>query len=166
LAVSGAMQRYRARFRVVHFSVQHDHVHLIVEASDARALSAGVRSLTIRIARSVNQLVVRRGRFWADRWHGRALTSPRAVRNALVYVLQNFRKHALERLAPGIDAFSSAARFDGWSIGVDGSDPARAGPPYHAAMARWVHVAPSKTWLGTAGWKRAGLLRVDEAPRR
>ena len=149
----------------MHFSVQWDHVHLVVEASDKRALSSGVRSVAIRIARYVNELVMRRGRFWADRWHGRALTSPRAVRNALVYVLANFRKHANERLAPGVDAFSSAASFDGWQGVATGIALPRAGPPIHGAMARHVVVCESKTWLGATGWRRAGLVRVDEAPR-
>jgi hypothetical protein len=147
----------------VHFSVQWDHVHLIVEASDQRALSSGIRSLAIRIARYVNELVMR-GRLWADRWHGRALTSPRAVRNALAYVLANFRKHANERFAPGVDAFSSAASFDGWSGVAAGAPLPRAGPAIHGAMARHVVVSESKTWLGATGWRRAGLLRVDEAP--
>jgi putative transposase len=165
LAISAAGRRWPKRFRILHFSAQADHLHLIVEASDARALSAGIRGLAIRIARSVNTLVFRHGRFWADRWHGRALTSPRAVRNALVYVLANFRKHAAARLAPGVDAFSSAVRFDGWRESASGAELARAGPPFHVAMAKWVFVSRSETWLGGTGWKRAGLLGVDEAPR-
>jgi putative transposase len=165
LAIGGATRRSPRSFRVLHFSVQHDHVHLVVEASSKRALSAGVRSVSIRIARSVNKLVFRRGRFWADRWHGRALTSPRAVRNALVYVLANFRKHAPSRLSAGTDAFSSAVHFDGWCGFSSNAEPPRAGPELHARMARWVHVSPSKTWLGSTGWKRAGLLLLDEAPR-
>lgn len=161
IAIKSATQRNPERFRVVHFSVQWDHVHLIVEASDARALSAGVRSVAIRIARYVNALLARRGRFWADRWHGRALASPREVRSALVYVLANFRKHARERLPPGVDAFSSASVFDGWRVA--GELP-RAGPPFHGAMARWVFVSGAETWLAGAGWKRVGLVGVDEAP--
>src|SRR5437879_4806944 len=52
-----------------------------------RAVSA------IRVARAVNRALNRRGAVWTDRYHARALTSPRAVRNALVYVLMNRRKH-------------------------------------------------------------------------
>jgi len=129
-------------------------------------LSSGIRSIAIRIARYVNELVMRRGRLWSVRWHGRALTSPRAVRNALVYVLANFRKHANERLAPGVDAFSSAAAFDGWSGVVADAPLPRAGPPFHSVMARHVVVSESKTWLGATGWRRAGLVRVDESPSR
>jgi REP element-mobilizing transposase RayT len=67
LAIQGATQRAPERFRVLHFSVPSDHVHLVVEASDKQALSAGVRGIAIRLARYVNALVMRRGRFFADR---------------------------------------------------------------------------------------------------
>ena len=165
IALYGANRGGSTRFRILHSSVQWDHVHMIVEASDQRALSAGIQSVAIRVARYVNALVMRRGRFWADRWHGRALTSPRQVRNALVYVLANFRKHAKARVAPGIDAFSSAVRFDGWHGFGAGEGLPRAGPLIHGSLAHWVVVAESKTWLGRVGWRRAGLVRVDETPR-
>jgi hypothetical protein len=164
LAVKGATLRDEKRFRIVHFSVQYDHVHLVVEASDQRALSSGIASVAIRMARNVNDLVRRRGRFWADRWHGRELTSPRQVRHALVYVLTNFRKHTKTRLRPGIDAFSSAARSDGWrGFAADAVLP-RAGPLFHRAFGPLVVVSRAKTWLGATGWRHLGLLGVDEAP--
>jgi hypothetical protein len=165
LALAAATRQRPERFRVVHFSVQWDHVHLMVEASDERALSRGLQGVAIRIARSVNALVMRRGRFWADRWHGRELTSPRQVRNALVYVLANFRKHEKPRISGGVDALSSAVRFDGWSGFAAGAQLPRAGPAVHGAMARWVVVSESKTWLARVGWRRSGLVRVDEAPK-
>jgi REP element-mobilizing transposase RayT len=165
LAIKGATRRDPQSFRIVNFSVQFDHVHLVVEARDKRALSSGIASVAIRIARYVNELVGRRGRLWADRWHGRELTSPRAVRNALVYVLANFRKHAKAKLAPGVDAFSSAVGFDGWSGVVSGAVLPRAGPPFHVAMGRHVVVSESETWLGSMGWRRAGLVGLAEAPR-
>jgi hypothetical protein len=138
-------------------------MHLVVEASDKRALSAGLRSLVIRIARYVNDLLGRRGRLWADRWHGRDLTTPRQVRNALVYVLANFRKHSRKRARSGVDAFSSSLRFDGWRGYSPGSALPRAGP-FHRALARHVVVSMPRTWLGGAAWRRFGLIRADEAP--
>jgi putative transposase len=166
LAIRGATERDPKRFRIVHFSVQWDHVHMVVEASDKRALSAGIRSVSIRIARYVNDLLRRRGQLWADRWHGVELTSPRQMRNALVYVLANFRKHSRKRLSSGVDAFSSALRFDGWRGFARGAALPRAGPPIHSAMARHIVVTESRTWLGASGWRRAGLIRVSEAPLR
>ena len=164
IALRQANRRAPEQFRIVHFSVQWDHLHLIVEASDARALSSGLRSIAIRVARSVNELVCRRGRFWADRWHGRDLESPREVRNALAYVLANFRKHAASSLPAGIDAFSSANRFDGWHGYDDGAELPRAGPPFHRTLREWIDVRAPRTWLAARGWRRAGLVRVDEAP--
>ena len=66
-----------------------NHLHLLVEASSASALSRGIQGLSIRIARGVNRAAGRRGKLSADRFHARALNTPREVRIALVYVLQN-----------------------------------------------------------------------------
>ncbi len=138
-------------FRVVEFSVQNDHVHLIVEAHDADVLSRGLRGLAIRLARAVNRALSTPGRVWADRYHARDLKTPRAVRNALVYVLMNARKHRF-RVPSGIDAFSSAPWFRGFASMTPASD---APPP----------VVTSRTWLACTGWRRRGLIRLDERPR-
>jgi hypothetical protein len=177
IALSEATRRDPKHFRVVHFSVQRDHVHLLVEATNERELSRGVRSVSIRIARAVNRLLVRRGRFWADRWHGHELTSPREVRNGIVYVLANFRKHARRSPPPGLDPCSSAAWFDGWRDFRPGSSPApfvTRPPPGIAAdpleevdadAARNVPVLPARSWLIRWGFRRHGLLEMEESPR-
>jgi putative transposase len=174
VALARANRREPTRFRVVHFSVQHDHLHLIVEANDKQALSSGIRSLTIRIARYVNDLIGRTGRFWADRWFGRALTSPRQVRNALVYVFANFRKRARQPLPPGIDPFSSGDRFDGfreWQPKESARVPwAGRGPPPLPRTDEserdqgWV-ARPAAQWLTRVGWRRHGLVSLGETPR-
>jgi hypothetical protein len=151
---------------VLHFSVHSDHMHLLVEASDERALSAGIRSVMIRIARSVNALVSRKGHFWADRWHGRALASPRAVRAALVYVFGNFRKHARRATGRGVDPYSSAVKFDGFLDAPRRGDPPLAEGRSHAAMGAEVVVAAPRTWLAGAGWRRLGLIGMMESPKR
>jgi hypothetical protein len=125
--------------------VQDNHVHLIVEAEDRAALLSSVRGLMVRIARRVNRLLRRRGRFWADRWHGRDLEGPRQVRNALVYVLQNHKKHAR---SAGLDPLSSAGSFDGFASALPGTFRS-IGPPCAAA---------AKTWLLRVGWRRGGLI--------
>ena len=143
----------RHGLRVVHHSVQENHVHLIVEASDSASLVAGMRGLAVRVARRVNRLLRRRGRFWADRWHGHALTAPREVRNALVYVLQNHRKHA-PRPVRACDELSSAGWFDGFvqplPRGFRGIGP----PP-----------ALPETWLLRVGWQRRGRIHLWESPK-
>ena len=144
----------RAQFRIAHYSIQDNHLHLIVEAESTQALAGGVRGLEIRIARRVNRLLFRRGRFWGDRWHGRALSSPRQVRNALVYVLQNHKKHSARGGHAELDRLSSARYFDGFSRAIPGERRA-VGPP---------GVAP-RTWLLAVGWKQRGLIDwLAEAP--
>jgi len=138
------------RFRVLHFSVQHDHLHLLVEADEPTGFERGVRGLAIRVAKAVNRILGRRGQVWADRYHARLLRTPREVRNALVYVLNNWRKHI-----PGarrLDPRSSAAWFNGWF-----KLPAR---PSGAQP-----VAEARTWLAAVGWRLRGLIHVDERPR-
>jgi REP element-mobilizing transposase RayT len=165
LAIAAANRGAAECFRVVQFSVQGDHVHLLVEARNREALVEGVRGLSVRIARRVNRLLNRRGKFFADRWHGRALQSPRAVRHALVYVLANFRKHGCDRGAV-LDVYSSAPYFTDFI-----EFPCRL--PIHAEPELWPMalgppgekvVAAAETWLLSAGWKRHGRLSVAERP--
>lgn len=150
LAIAAAS---RSDFRLVHFSVQGDHLHLIAEAHDKAALSSGMRGLMIRAARALNCVAGRSGPVWADRYHCRRLETPREVRNALVYVLFNSRKHGRDVAA--LDPCSSARWFDGWrdhdpvvDLAVD--------PP--------AVVAP-RTWLLGVGWRRHGLVRLDLGTR-
>jgi REP element-mobilizing transposase RayT len=156
----------RGAFRLVHFSVQSNHVHLLVEAHDTLALSRGVAGLSIRLARSVNRVLSRRGRVWADRYHARALRTPRETRHAIVYVLMNFKKHGRTR-GLGVDAMSSALWFDGWRAFPSGRDPtaldaerARRAKPHEGAP-----VWRARTWLARKGWRRHGLIGTDEYPR-
>jgi putative transposase len=142
-----------SRFRIVQFSVQHDHLHLLVEASEATALSSGARGLAIRTARQLNRHLGRHGRVWGDRYHTRAMTTPTEVRNAMVYVLMNIKKHN-PVACDGVDPCSSAPWFDGFVPGR-GPVPSRDPPP----------VRPPRTWLASRGWRRRGLIHPREYPR-
>jgi putative transposase len=148
----------RSDFRIVQFSVQTNHMHLLAEAHGAKALSRGVQALAIRIARGVNRAARRRGKVWRGRYHARILRSPREARLALCYVLQNTRRHATterEIVDPcWIDPRSSGPWFDGW----------RRVPAGFAAPAGQAPMAEPQTWLLSTGWRRAGLIRVDEVP--
>ena len=147
----------KPEFRVIHFSVQADHLHLIVEAHDRAALSRGARGLSIRLARAVNRVLGRHGRVWGDRYHARPLRTPHEVRLGLVYVLANWRKHI--RGARGLDPCASGVFFDGWQSGA--ARQISSAPPPEGA---WP-VVRSQTWLGSKGWRRYGLLDLREHPK-
>jgi putative transposase len=131
----------RERFRLLQFSAQCDHLHLIVEADSTLDLSRGLQGLAIRCAKAINRAVARRGPVWHRRYHIHPLRTPCEVRAALIYVLLNFRKHL--RAGPGIDPFSSGPWFDGWA-----HRPTMAPPP--------APVVQAQTWLGVHGWRKAG----------
>lgn len=135
-------------FRVLHYSVQRDHVHVLVEADAPIALMRGMQGLATRVAKAVNRALGRHGQVWAERYHARALATPREVRNALLYVLGNWRKHIGG--GDGVDPCSSASTFDGWSR--------RLAAPIAAL------VAPPRTWLARVGWRRYGPLDPKESP--
>ena len=147
----------RRTFRVVEFSVQTDHLHLIVEASSARALSRGMQGLLAWLARDVNRCLSRTGQVFTQRFHSRDLKSPLEVRNALVYVLMNAAKHhewAPDRatvVRDGIDPCSSARWFSGW----------RKKPP---APGLAPPVSRATTWLLARGWRRRGPIDPRERP--
>jgi len=148
---------HKDAFRVVHFSVQSDHVHLLVEGDAPTALVRGLQGLAVRCAKAVNRALRRRGSVWSSRYHARALRTPIEARRGLVYVLLNFRKHL--RAAPGIDPRSSGPWFDGWRR-------PRAAARLDVPSARDPRpVAMPRTWLARTGWRRAGgAISLDEGP--
>jgi REP element-mobilizing transposase RayT len=152
IAAANTVAKLRGSFRVVHFSVQTNHLHLFVEAHDKGTLARGVQGLAIRIARRINGALRsasgrRRGRVWSDRYHAHELTTPREVRNGLVYVLQNLKKHRPgER---GVDVCSSAVAFDGWR-------------ELEPSTLAWL--PRPRTWLASVGWRRRGLVSIRERP--
>jgi REP element-mobilizing transposase RayT len=156
-STDGARVERRRTFRVVHYSIQPNHLHLIVEATSKTALARGMQGLASVLARRVNRKVRRRGSLFGDRYHAHTLASPTEVRHAIVYVLKNYEKHPepIPDLGTepqdGIDPCSSARWFTGWAQPL--------APPGLAAP-----VAAPHTWLLGTGWKRTGLVGRHERP--
>jgi REP element-mobilizing transposase RayT len=150
----------RGSFRVVHYSVQANHLHLIVEAAGKRALGCGMKSVASRFARAVQRVFGVEGSVVFGRYAMRILATQREVRHALACVLLNARKHWFERfgVAPParLDEASSGRWFDGWS---------RAAVPAFPEGAPAIReVAEARTFFLRKGWRRHGLIRCDEVP--
>jgi putative transposase len=149
----------RPGFAVVHYSVQRDHLHLLIEAGGNGALSRGIQSLTVRVARNLNKLLRRKGAVFADRYHLHILRSPREIHHALAYVLNNTRRHArkqgIELASDFVDPISSAWTFDGWSNFPAHPNPYGFTPP---------DLPRPKSWLLRKGWRRHGLLDIRRVP--
>jgi putative transposase len=132
----------RFGFRLNHFSVQGDHLHLIVEAEGAEALARGMQGLEVRIARGLNRMMGRKGRVFADRYHAHILRTPTEVKRALHYVLANHEKHATE----WGKTFAPAYRDPYTSMAV-----AATGPPL---------VVVPRTWLLGRASQSLGIARA------
>jgi REP element-mobilizing transposase RayT len=168
-------------FRIVHISIQRNHVHLLVEAASKPALSRGMQCFGISAAKQLNRAVSvkgikpgtakfreamakrRRGSVFPDRYHEEIITTPKQARHTLAYVLNNWRKHKEDRhdfaRTWSVDPYSSAAVFDGWKERED----AVTLWPLRETYLPLVTYLP-KTWLLREGWRRHGLIRFDEVP--
>ncbi len=146
----------RQDFRIVHLSIQGNHLHLVCEAESRPALSHGIQGFKICAARNLNKLQGRKGEVFSDRYHEEVLATPSQVRNAINYCLNNWRKHGEDRGATDIvDAFSTGMWFPGWkecqievTRSLDDVLP---------------EVRP-RTWLLAEGWKRAKPISVYGVP--
>lgn len=78
----------RRGLRVLHYALESNHVHLILEAQSNQTLTRGMRSLTITFAKGI-----KRGRIQLERYHLHVLRSLRETKNAIHYVLFNHQKH-------------------------------------------------------------------------
>lgn len=129
--------RQRLGVRVVQFSIQTNHLHLIVEAQSAYALSQGVKGLAGRLAKRINRAMRRTGRVFPDRFHSHVLKTPRQVRNAIRYVRDNSRRHAAQ-----------VGKRWRWSV-----DPFAAGPCPRTFLEELRRaVVPPRTWLLRTAW--------------
>ncbi len=160
----------RQDFRTIHMSIQRDHIHLIVEAENKVALSKGVRGFSISAARQINRAITARGgerrtgKVISDRFHARPLTSPRAVRHTIAYVLSNWRHHGEDQTGVArtwkVDPFSSGPLFFDWKELEDSPVLWPLRPTYHPLI-----VLRPRTWLLAMGWKRFHpLISVHEVP--
>ncbi len=166
-AVVATFHRYDCR--IVHLSIQRTHVHLIVEAQGRMALARGMQAFQISAAKRLNAVVSKRtgmrrkGKVFVDRYHPELLRTPRQVRHALAYVLNNWRRHGEHRRAAAlqhgwrVDPFSSAPLFDGFR-GIDPLDAQW--PDTYLPFSLW----GPRTWLLATGWRKHGLIGPDEVP--
>ena len=162
LAVSVDGAHASGEFRICHFSLQGDHLHLICEAEHKQALARGVQGFEISAAKRLNRELRRRsGAIFPDRYHVEAIRTVAHVRHMLSYVLNNWRKHRQDHETRGlyegrIDPFSSAIWFAGFE---ERTQPIAIPPEYEPAR-----VAAPHSWLLREGYKRAAPISVYEVP--
>jgi hypothetical protein len=164
--------RGHAIFRIIHISVQNTHIHLICEATNKAALSAGLQGFQISAAKQLNAVVSvrrrlpqrRRGRVFTDRYHAESLKSPTQVRNAINYVVNNWRHHRVDRdaaftlLGGRIDPYASGCSFAGWRAAIP-TEPVEVPYGYETPP-----VSEPATWLARVGWQKVAPIGMFDVP--
>ena len=157
----------RSDFRVVHVSIQREHIHLICEADDKLALGRGMKALQVSAAHHLNaavsldrgERVSRKGTVFPERYFVQPLKTPRQVRNAIAYVLNNWRRHRedLEGTfhSAQLDPYASGVLFDGWDRPYPFIPPETFVP---------LGTVRPQTWLLEHGWRRHSAIDPREVP--
>lgn len=156
--------RQKDDFGIVHFCILDNHLHLIVEGADRVAVSRGMQGFLSSLARHLNRLWSRSGKVFADRFHDEVLDCARRVRNALLYVLKNARRHGVMLVDRLIDRFSSEIYFAHFSFRSPSSRQHFRSTARLLARQRWDPTARPLTFLLREGWKRAGAIFSDALP--
>jgi len=105
----------RDGFALIHYSIQQDHLHLMVEVKNRRKLSKGLQALGIRLAKSLNAFWHRRkGNVFAERYFAAALEGWRQIWRTIRYVVNNGRKHGTWRKPRQADPYSSGPWYWPW----------------------------------------------------
>jgi len=157
-ALAAANEKFR--FRVIEYSLQNNHLHIVAEAGDTYAVSRAMRGISISVAKRVNAELGARGVRIPDRYFMKPLRTPLETHLALRYVLNNYRRHAADwREFPHpdwVDPFSSGPWFTGWR-----SKPKPARDPC-PELGRGTQ--PARSILLTQHWKQYGLLDPSFVP--
>ncbi len=144
-------------FRVIHISIQRNHLHLIVEAANKQTLRRGMQRFAIRAARALNAEFEREGKVFAFRYHAKQITSAHYARNAISYVLNNWRRHRADQfnseMSMPFDHYSSASMFRGWAASC----------PYKPSL-EGLPVSTPRTQLLSFDWEWFGLIDPFEVP--
>ena len=144
---------------VVHFAIQSNHIHLIVEAKSKHCLTAGMRSLTTSIAKAVHRYIGFGfcGKVLKARYHGHILKTPTEVKRAIRYVVFNLAKH--KNCAPMVDPYSSIHVLEKLDALVTKGEFSRLQrdlkyePAWKTEVAE--AIARAGTWLLAKGWQLA-----------
>jgi REP element-mobilizing transposase RayT len=102
-AIAAAADRFGVR--IIEFSVQGNHIHLVVEAAAHEALARAMQGFLIRVAKGLNRMMSRTGRVLADRYYAHLLETPTEARWAVSYVRRNYHKHMAQLGKPVSDRY-------------------------------------------------------------
>lgn len=102
----------KQQLRVIHFTLEHDHVHLLIEAENNRVLGKGMQAFGVTLSKAINRLKKLTGQVYKHRYHFRKITSSRQLKNVMSYIFRNGMKHGTSKnLISGYNSIQAEKKF-------------------------------------------------------
>lgn len=150
---SGLRKAKALGLRVIHYTVERNHIHMMIECSNNSSLSRGMKSLGASFGRAIRAFAGGKGPVFKERFHMRVVKTPMEVRNVIAYVLTNTSKH--HKMAPGPTPYSSGMYFSEWKklLGRRAGPVLREFVPITTDLPEFL--CEPKSWLAREGWRKA-----------
>jgi REP element-mobilizing transposase RayT len=114
-ALKHAILRARLKgLKIIHFSLEHNHVHLYVECENNDILTKGMIAFGVSLAKKTNKFFKSKGQVYKTRFHLRILRSASEVKNVINYILKNGIKH--KRAISVFDSYNSSFALHDFKI--------------------------------------------------
>lgn len=108
----------RQGLKVIHYSLEYDHIHLIIEADNNRTLGKGMQAFGVTLAKAINRMRKVKGQVYKHRYHFRQITSSRQLKNVMTYIFNNGVKHKTS--ATALSPFNSIWAEKKYSLFIRG----------------------------------------------
>lgn len=87
----------RQGLKVIHFSLEYDHVHLLIEADNNLTLGKGMKALGVTLAKRINKFRGLKGAVYKHRYHFRRVGSSAQLKKVMNYIFSNGVKHGTSK---------------------------------------------------------------------
>jgi hypothetical protein len=87
------MNARKMGLRVIHFTLEYDHVHLLIEAENNLILGKGMQAFGVTFSKALNRMRKIKGTVYKHRYHFRKIVGARQLKNVLNYIFNNGLKH-------------------------------------------------------------------------
>jgi REP element-mobilizing transposase RayT len=87
------MNARKMGLRVIHYSLEYDHVHLLIEAENNFILGKGMQAFGVTFSKALNRLRKIKGSVYKHRYHFRKIVGARQLKNVMNYIFSNGLKH-------------------------------------------------------------------------
>jgi len=102
----------RFNLKIIHYSLEFDHVHLLIEAENNIILGKGMQSFGVTFSKAINRHRNVSGQVYKHRYHFRKITSAKQLKNVMNYIFKNGVKHGTSKtIVSGYNSIQAEKKF-------------------------------------------------------